>query len=149
MRVPTVIRWPGKIPSKALSDEVISMIDVFPTLLAIAGAPQAEPGKIDGVNVLDAWRGKGKVAPRTLFWEWREGGDTQLAAMKGDMKLVITGNNQPELFNVVADPGERRTVDAEFPGETKEMTAGLEKWMSSETDAAKMRKKAATGKAVE
>jgi arylsulfatase A-like enzyme len=148
MRVPTVIRWPGKIPSKSLNDEVMSMIDVFPTLLAACGGGggEAEAGKVDGVNVLDVWRGKGKVAPRTLFWEWREGGDTQLAAMRGDMKFVITGDNQPEMFNVVTDPGERRTIDEEFPADAKQLRTDLEKWMSTETEAAKQRKKPATGK---
>ena len=145
-RVPAVIRWIGRVPAKRISDDVINMIDVFPTLLAAAGGGESEAGKIDGVNVIDAWRGKGKVPERTLFWEWREGGDTQLAAMRGDLKVVVTGSNQPELFNVVTDPGERRTLDAEFPAETKRLVADLNQWIGTESEAAKMRRKSATEK---
>ena len=120
------------------------MIDLFPTILAATGgSAPTSAGKIDGVNVLDTWRGVAKSPPRTLFWEWREGGDTQLAAMRGDLKVVINGGNQPETYNVVADPGERRTLHAEFPQETKSMVSELNAWIATETDAAKLRKKPA------
>jgi len=141
-RVPAVVRWPGKIPAGKISDAVVHMTDVFPTLLSVAGVEPESAWKLDGLSLLGAWRGKAAVPDRTLFWEWREGGDTQLAAMRGDLKLVITGNNKPELFNVAADPAERRTLDAEFPQETKSMVAALNEWLATETEAAKQRRPA-------
>jgi arylsulfatase A-like enzyme len=147
MRVPTVIRWPGKIPAGKTSDAVLHMIDVFPTLLgaaAAAAAAGAEPEpqwKLDGANVLDAWQGKSPAPDRTLFWEWREGGDTQLAAMNGDLKLIVNGGNTPELYNVATDPAERRMIDEQFPQKTKAMTAALNDWLATETDAARQRRK--------
>ncbi|MEA2709946.1 MAG: hypothetical protein QOF78_2547 [Phycisphaerales bacterium] len=144
LRVPGVVRWPaGNIPSGKVSDAVIHMTDVFPTLLAAARAEPESAWKIDGANVLDALRGKSKIPDRTLFWEWREGGDTQLAAMRGDLKVVINGGNQPELYNVVTDPAERRTLHAEFPQEMKSMVAELNQWIATESEAAKMRRKPA------
>jgi arylsulfatase A len=149
-RVPGVVRWPmGNVPAGKISEEVTDMIDLFPTILAATGAEAPSSGKkIDGMNVLDVWRGAAKSPQRTLFWEWREGGDTQLAAMRGDLKVIINGGNNPEVYDVVADPGERRTLHAEFPQEMKSMVADLNAWLASETDAAKMRRKkadAATG----
>jgi arylsulfatase A-like enzyme len=142
-RVPTVIRWPGRIAGGKTSDAVLHMIDVFPTLLAAAGAEPKSQWQIDGANVLDVLLGKAGVPDRTLFWEWREGGDTQLAAMRGDLKLIINGGNQPELYNLAADPAERRAIDEEFPKETKAMAAALNDWLATETEAAKARRKPA------
>ena len=140
-RVPTVVRWPGGgVPAGRKSDEVLHMNDVFPTILAAAGAEPESKWNVDGANVLDVWRGRAKAPDRTLFWEWREGGDTQLAAMRGDLKLIINGGNQPEMYNVAADPAERRTVAAEFTQETKSMVAALNEWLATESEAAKQRK---------
>ena len=70
--------------------------------------------------------------------------NTQYAAMKGDLKMVITGGNEPELFNVELDPAERRTIAAENRDELKAMEAGLKEWLATESEASKQRKKAAT-----
>jgi arylsulfatase A-like enzyme len=102
VRVPGIVRWPGQVPAGKTSEEIIHMIDLFPTILAATGGSSPSTGKIDGVNVLETLRGTAKSPPRTLFWEWREGGDTQLAAMRGDLKIIINGGNQPEFYNVVA-----------------------------------------------
>src|SRR5205807_1125875 len=101
LRVPAVVRWPGQVPAGKVSDEVIHMTDVFPTFLAAAGARPEPAWKVDGQNVLDVSRGKAKAPERTLFWEWRSEGYQQLAALRGNKKLVVTGNTPPELFDVV------------------------------------------------
>lgn len=148
IRVPAVIRWPGKVAKRGDSHDVIHMCDLFPTLLAAAGVNEIIPEwRIDGQNVLEVINGKKTAPDRTLFWEWREGGDTQFAAMRGDLKLVITGDNKPELFDVETDPGERRTLHAIYPDELKRMNDELGAWLKTETDAAKLRKKAAASNA--
>ena len=143
-RVPTVIRWPGNIPAGKTSDTVLHFNDVFPTLCVAAGVERKPEWKLDGMNVLNALTGKAATPDRTLFWEWREGGDTQLAAMSGDIKLIINGGNRPELYNVAADPAERRTIDEELPSKTKALTAALEQWLATESEAAKQRRKPGT-----
>ena len=143
IRVPAVVRWPGQVPGRKESQEVVHMCDLFPTLLAAAGAPVESNRQIDGANLLDVLRGKAKSPDRILFWEWREGGDTQLAAMKGDLKMVITGSNKPEIFDVEADPAERRTLHAVHPQVLKELEAATEKWIATESDAAKEKRRKA------
>jgi arylsulfatase A-like enzyme len=109
------------------------MTDIFPTFLAATGI-QPDPGwKVDGHNMLGVWQGKEKAPPRTLFWEWRVEKYYQLAAMRGDLKLVITGTNPPELFNVVTDPGERRNILAEYPVLAEEMRRQLAAWLQTES----------------
>ena len=148
IRVPGVIRWPGKVPAGVVSQEIVHMCDLFPTILAAAGVSPDEKLKIDGANMLDVVTGKTNAPDRVLFWEWDEGGDKQLAAMQGDLKLVITGGNKPELFNVVDDPAERITLSAVHPSQLKKLDQALKDWYATMSDAAKERKAAGGGASV-
>ena len=80
------------------------------------------------------WEGKAKAPQRTLCWEWRAEGYNQLAAMRGDLKLVLTGTAPPELFSVGTDPGERRNLAAEHPKLVKELRKGITDWLKTETE---------------
>jgi arylsulfatase A-like enzyme len=137
IRVPSVVRWPAKVPAGKVSSELVHFIDLFPTFLAAAGGELKPAWQRDGRNVLPVWRGSEKGPERTLFWEWRAEGDQQLAAMRGDWKLVITGGNRPELFNVEGDPTERRSVSEEHPERAKQLQQELDVWLATETEAAK------------
>jgi len=57
--------------------------------------------------------------------------------MLGDVKLVITGNNAPEMFDVAHDPGERRSIIAEHPELAKRLRKELDDWLATETEEAK------------
>ncbi len=137
IRVPGVVRWPGKVPAKRTSAEVVQMTDVFPTFLAAAGARPEAAWKVDGKDLLAVWRGKARAPERTLFWEWRSEGTQQVAAMRGDLKLVVTGNNPPELFDVKTDPGERRSRTAEYPALVAQLRKEMAAWLATETEASK------------
>ena len=66
------------------------------------------------------------AAERTLFWEWQGERADQIAAMRGQFKLVVTGGGKTELYDVVGDPAERRDVSAEHPELTKELRDELD-----------------------
>jgi arylsulfatase A len=133
IRVPGLVRWPGKVPVGRTSSEPIHMIDVFPTVLAAAKVKSDPTWKVDGRNMLDVWTGKDAGPARTLFWEWRTEGHYQIAAMRGPIKFVITGEkSRPEMFNVEADPGERRNILAEQPALAKQMEKELRAWLATE-----------------
>jgi arylsulfatase A len=137
MRVPAVVRWPGNVPAGKSSSEVVHMTDVFPTFLEGAGVELEGGKKVDGLGLLKVWQGKAKAPARTLFWEWRVEGYNQLAAMRGDLKLVVTGNNPPELFDVVRDPAERRNVRFEHQDLVANLQKELKAWLATETEEAK------------
>ena len=137
IREPAVARWPGHIQAGAESHEVIHMTDVFPTLCAAAGAKVDPAWKVDGQNVLDALQGKSSIPERTLFWEWRYEGSRYFAAMRGDKKLVICDRNQPELFDVEADPAERINIIADNRPLARSLKKQLDTWMATETEATK------------
>lgn len=137
IRVPGIVRWPGKVPARKTTDAIVHMMDVFPTFLAAAGSEPPQPSRLDGTNLLPVWMGRSAAPERTLFWEWRVENYNQVAAMRGDFKLIIIGNTAPELYNVVLDPAERRTVFHEFPDLGRDLRRQLAEWLATETDAAK------------
>jgi arylsulfatase A-like enzyme len=132
IRVPAVVSWPGRVPPGRASDAVLQMTDLFPTLLAAAGGEPDPDWHVDGANALPAWTTEATPPERTLFWEWRSEGNNQLAAMRGRLKLVITNGGRPELFDVEADPAERRNAAAQHPDVTKRLRGELDAWMASE-----------------
>jgi arylsulfatase A-like enzyme len=126
--------WEGgiRVPAGVVSGELIHMIDLLPTLLAAVGASPDPAWKVDGADVLPAWTGRSPAPERTLFWEWRSEGADQLAAMRGRFKMVITQGGRPELFDVEADPAERRNVAAEHPELAKRLHDELKSWLATE-----------------
>lgn len=157
VRVPAIVRWPGEVPARRTSSAVMQHIDLFPTLLAAAGGTLAAGWAVDGWNQLDVWRGRELPRERTLFWEWRSEGSLQLAAMRGDYKLIISDQEmlhrvrqpdpkqagstvrRPDLFNVETDPAERRTFYYENENFARELEVELLRWIDSETDASRER----------
>ncbi len=131
IRVPFAVRWPGRVRAGSVTDEVLQMTDLFPTILAASGATET-PGDLDGRDLIPLWTADTPLPPRTLFWEWRSEGSHQLAAMRGDEKLVITGGGRPELFDVKDDPAERKNIAALRPERVKRLNEELKAWMATE-----------------
>ena len=136
IRVPAVVRWPGQTRAGTTSSEIVHNIDVLPTLLAAAGA-ETMPAGVDGRNLLGVWRGRDKAPERTLFWEWRTESANQIAAMRGSHKLVITGDTNPELFDVELDPAERITIAGDHAPVVQQLRRELAAWLATESEAAK------------
>jgi len=138
IRVPGIACWPGHVPAGIVSHEVVHMTDLLPTLLAAAGAQPEAAWQVDGLDLWPRWSGKANAqaspVDRTLFWEWRVEGSHQVAAMRGDLKLVITSSGRPELFNVVTDPAERRNAIAEHPELARRLQNELKAWLMTETN---------------
>ena len=132
VRVPGVVRWPDRVPAGLVSREVVQSIDLLPTLLAAAGGKPDPAWGLDGVNLLGVWAGTEKAPDRTLFWEWRSEGSNQVAAMRGDLKLVATNGGRPELFDVEVDPAERRSLMAEQPEVARSLQKDLSAWLATE-----------------
>ncbi len=57
--------------------------------------------------------------------------------MRGELKLVITGGNRAELFNVETDPAERRSIIAEHAKLAEQLEEELNKWLATEKEEAK------------
>jgi arylsulfatase A len=133
VRVPAFAFWPGRISPGVSTREVTHLIDLLPTFVAAAGGHVDPACHVDGMNLLAAWTGKAAVPERTLFWEWRSEGSNQLAALRGQFKLVVTRGGKPELFDVERDPAERRDISAQYPELTRQLRVELDAWLQTET----------------
>ena len=112
IRVPALIRWPGRIPRGSVSDQVGITMDLTASILAASGASIPRDARLEGINLLPILEKKAPGVERTLFW--RTGGPVpanmnQKAVRSGDWKLLVDGNTSRSfLFNLRTDVGERQ-----------------------------------------
>jgi arylsulfatase len=141
-RVPCIIKWPGNVPAGAVCSKLASSIDLLPTLAEIVDGKLSK-NKIDGVSVLELWRGDFDVTPREHLYYYY-GTNNLNAVRKGNWKLVfphtyrsyeatVPGNDgyggrrisievdSLELYNLMRDPGERYNVIELYPEIVEEL----------------------------
>lgn len=126
IRVPMIVRWPGRIPAGVVNDFPWAFWDFLPTAAEIAGATNHVPAKLDGMSVLPTLLGKRQTPHEFLYWEFHEKGSKQ-AVRTGDWKAVRLAINKPlELYNLKNDPGETNDVAAAHPDVVAKITAYLQ-----------------------
>jgi arylsulfatase A-like enzyme len=106
IRVPAILRFPGRLPAGRVSPQVGITMDLTASILAATNTPVPPDADLEGINLLPILAGRSPVVDRTLFWRTNVGGRTQTAARSGDMKLMVDGNNT-FVFDVRRDVGER------------------------------------------
>ncbi len=107
IRVPTLVRWPGRVPAGRVTPQVGITMDLSASILAATGSPVPAEARLDGINLFPVLEGRTPVVERTLFWRVQTGGLNQRAVRSGDMKLLVDGTARFLLFNVRKDLGER------------------------------------------
>jgi arylsulfatase A len=124
IRVPMIVRWPGKVSPNSKTDHISAFWDVFPTFSEIAGI--AAPNELDGISFLPTLLQKDNQEQHDyLYWEFHEKGGRQ-AIRKGDWKAVKYGVlNNPEapieLYNLKDDLGEENNIAPLHTEVVKEM----------------------------
>lgn len=141
LRVPLLFRWPGQIAAGTVCGQLVSGADIFPTLLAAAGA--RADGPLDGVNLGPILWGTTETPPHAaLYWHYphyHHLGVAPCAAVRvGDFKLIewfeaglgAAGAMGPacELFNLANDPGETRDLAAAEPRRCEVLRRQLREW---------------------
>jgi arylsulfatase A len=131
IRVPLIVRWPGRIAPGSVCNEPVHTADYFPTFLELAGLKSMPDAHLDGASIRTLWSGK-SAEPRTLFWHFPHRQDPSSAVMEGDWKLVhfdLTGKN--ELFDLKADPEEAADLAAAHPERADRLAKKLEAHLSA------------------
>jgi arylsulfatase A-like enzyme len=146
-RVPFIIRWPESIPPGTVCNKLGSTIDLLPTLANITGGRLSE-NKIDGLDIGSLLKGDFQTEPRNTILYYL--GENNLNAVrKGNWKLVLPhtyrsyntepGNDghggrrirtvveEPELYNMMRDPGEQYNVIEYHPERVSEIMVEVEK----------------------
>ncbi|GAB4566841.1 MAG: sulfatase-like hydrolase/transferase [Anaerolineae bacterium] len=108
LRIPMIVRYPGRVPAGRVSDAIQSQVDFPQTFLAAAGIDA--PGYIQGVNQLDVWCGKAERARDHALIENRHNPTTvHLRTLVTDRYKITVYRNADygELFDLQEDPEER------------------------------------------
>lgn len=118
LRVPALMRWPGKIPKGTVTNEIMHLVDVMPTLAEVAGYKVPDDRIIDGVNQLDWLTGKQKHSNREGFPAYN--GDEMFAYKWRNWKMHLVKLetmfgapqrlNMPHLHNLLQDPKEKYPI---------------------------------------
>jgi len=126
IRVPTIIRWPGRIPAGRVSGQVGITMDLTASILAATGTPVPTEARLDGINLFPVLQGRVPEIERTLFWRVI-GASPQRAVRSGDWKLLFDGP-RPMLFNVRTDLGERNNMIGQHPDIARRLQGLLAAW---------------------
>jgi arylsulfatase A-like enzyme len=122
-RVPAIAYWPKKIKPGTVTHRTVLGMDLFPTMLSVAGAKLPVRLKLDGVNLLPMLMDNEKLPERTMFW--RHG--NQRAVRRGPWKLRIEGKNV-ELYDLDEDLGEKKNLADARPEMVKALGDELSVW---------------------
>ena len=132
VRVPTIARWPGRVPAGTSCDAVAGNIDLLPTFVALAGGTVPADRKIDGRDISPLLLGQTNASPREAHYYFA--GNQLQAVRAGPWKLAITaqqehmskgeGKDEPDgqrLYNLERDLGEKTNVAAQNPEVVKHL----------------------------
>ena len=151
IRVPGIIRWPGKVKAGSTEITPISGLDILPTLCDVTELKVPNDRPLDGANISPLFRGKKITRKQPLYWHFHAArGGMQVAMREGDWKLVAAIDAPParqragiaeedqrdiktaklgkmELYNLKADRAETRDLASAEPKRLKQMAARMRK----------------------
>jgi arylsulfatase A len=116
IRVPGIVRWPGRTRPGSVSDEPVCGVDFLPTACAIAGIEPPRDRKLDGASFLPALDGKPVARGTPLYWHFnRASSDAKVALRAGDWKILATLDKNLSLrSNDITEEDERVFKEAEL-----------------------------------
>ena len=138
MRVPCVVRWPGKVPAGSTCDELTTMMDLLPTFASLAGATLSADRQIDGHDIFPLLSGvaEAKTPYQAFYYYYMD----QLQAVRaGRWKLHLplaqrrtnlrdaTKPSAARLFDLQNDIGETTDVAAKHPEVVARLTQHAER----------------------
>ena len=146
IRVPFIVRWPGKFPAGKVSATPVISMDLTATSLAAAGA-SVSSGAIDGIDLAPVFAkgDAGTAAARTFYW--RVG--PRQAVRQGDWKLLrepargggkagkATKGEQGgkwQLYNLANDIGEKTDLAAKEPARVAELAEKWDRWNAQQIE---------------
>lgn len=126
-RVACFLRWPGRLEAGREVRQLTAHRDLLPTLIELCGLPVPEGVRFDGRSIVPLLRGEEGGWPERTFVVDRQGDGLEkwktFAVLSERWRMV-----NDELYDIEADPGQRRDVAAEHPDVVKALRAAYEAW---------------------
>ncbi|AEE52800.1 sulfatase-like hydrolase/transferase [Haliscomenobacter hydrossis] len=110
IRVPAIVKWPGKITAGSSTQQVAITMDWTKTILSAGGAKMDKNFPLDGIDLLPILTGDKKIIPRTIYWRTFQR-LKQKAIRMGDWKYLQDEKGE-YLFNLIADQEEKNDLKA-------------------------------------
>ena len=131
IRVPLIVKWPGKVKAASTSEAIVSSVDFYPSFLELARGKKPEGQVLDGVSLLPALKENSFDPQREVFTHYPVYHHEQpmSALRKGDWKIVenlVTG--EFDLYNLIYDINEMTDLKYSHPAKLEEMKTVLRKW---------------------
>ncbi|WP_153558497.1 sulfatase-like hydrolase/transferase [Roseimaritima sediminicola] len=117
IRVPGIIRWPGKINAGTVSDTPVIGSDIFTTICDIVDIPLPENRTIDGASLLPLFAGEPVQRDQPLYWRNHLAREEYRVGLRvGDWKIIGSDDlSSFELYNIARDPEETTDLSAAEP----------------------------------
>ena len=135
IRVPLIVRWPGKVEAGAVEETPVILTDLHPTILAATGLDLNSTIPNDGHNLLPLLKGKEKLKNRAVCWHYPNFAfhrDNRLgsAIREGDHKLIhFYDTDSVELYNLKNDIGEKNDLSGKMPQLASRLKNKLKVWL--------------------
>jgi arylsulfatase A-like enzyme len=127
VRSPLLARWPGRIPKGQTITPIAAAIDLLPTLSNIANIPLDGTQQLDGISLVPLLTNPDSAAPRwpdrTIFSSW----NGKVSARTARFRIDPDG----QLFDMLADPGQKSNVAAKHPEIAHRMSASIDDWRAT------------------
>jgi arylsulfatase A len=115
MRVPCIVRWPGHVEGGRVSSELVTSLDLYPTLAAICGAEVPNDLIIDGLDIGAVLVDGQAVSPREAFYYYWMNDLEAIRVGKWKLHFAKRGVEVCELYDLAADIGETTNVAEQYP----------------------------------
>lgn len=133
IRVPLIVKWPGKVAAGSTSEAIVSSVDFFPTFVELAHEERPEGQVLDGFSMLPALTENKFDPEREVFTHYPVYHHEQpmSALRKGDWKIVENQvSGEFDLYNLKYDVGEMTDLKFSYPEKTEELKKALGQWQS-------------------
>ena len=134
IRVPTIVKWPGRGKKGTSCDVPVISVDFYPTILDMLGLKVPAEQKPDGVSITSLLKGEKKLDRDAIYWHFPHYSNHGLqspggAIRSGDYKLLEYFENKTvQLYNLKEDLSERNDISASNPKKADELLTKLHQW---------------------
>ena len=131
VRVPLIVKWPGKAVEGSISDVLVNGTDHYPTMLEMAGLPLMPEQHVDGRSYMKATQGENYQRDGIFCYKWMArpdstGDSRAISFIEGDYKVIEwLDEDKIELYNINEDISEKTDISEKYPDIKKRLLAKM------------------------